>query len=127
MRDIQSRADIENLVELFYQKAMTDELIGHFFTEVVPLDLKVHLPIICDFWETTLLGNMVYKGNPMLKHLSLAEKSTLNKAHFKKWLAIWEKTILDHFEGRIAQEAITRARQIASLMQFKIDQHTDNQ
>ena len=126
-KDITSRKDIELIVQKFYEEAIHDNHIGHFFTEVVALNLQLHLPIICDFWETTLLGNIVYKGNPMLKHLSLAEKTTLNKSHFEKWLALWEKTVRDHFEGRITQEAITRARQIASLMQFKIQQLTDNQ
>jgi hemoglobin len=121
MIDIQSRADIETLVAAFYKNAIDDKLIGHFFTEVVQLNFDQHLPLICDFWETTLLGNIVYHGNPMLKHLSLAEKSPLNGQHFDRWLFLWEQTIDQHFDGVIAKEAINRATQIARLMQHKIN------
>lgn len=123
MNDIHSRADIEQLVSTFYQKAIKDELIGHFFSEVIPLNLEIHLPIICDFWESTLLGNLVYQSNPMIKHLALAEKSVMNSAHFERWLLLWKQTVIQKYDGPIAKEAINRATQIAKLMQFKIEQH----
>ena len=53
--DIETRAAIDALMQTFYGKAMTDEVIGRFFTEVVPLDLEQHLPVIGDFWESVLL------------------------------------------------------------------------
>jgi hemoglobin len=29
----------------FYGKALTDETIGFFFTEVAPLNMEVHMPL----------------------------------------------------------------------------------
>lgn len=120
MKDIASRADIEHLVEHFYHQAMVDETIAHFFHTVVVLDLEHHLPLICDFWETVLLGNIRYKGNPMLKHIDLAQKSPLQKEQFERWIALWKATNKKLFQGPISEEAMRRAEQIAGLMMFKL-------
>ena len=54
MKEIEGRKDVELLVDRFYEKAFKDKVIGHFFTQVVPLDLNHHIPILYDFWESTL-------------------------------------------------------------------------
>ncbi|MFT6815731.1 MAG: hemoglobin [Sphingobacteriales bacterium] len=121
MKDIETRVNIEFLINAFYQKITIDKLVGHFFTEVVVLEWDKHIPIIVDFWEGVLFGATKYKGNPMLKHIELSKKSPLKALHFERWLSTWEETIRAHFEGPKAEEAISRARQIGSLMQFKIE------
>lgn len=123
--DITSRADIELLVDRFYKKVLADKKIGQFFTEVVQLNWDKHMPIMYDFWETTLLGNIKYKGNPMLKHIELAQQRPLEAEHFAQWLELWRTTIKELFDGDKALEAITRAENIASLMQFKIQSQSD--
>ncbi|MDW7693068.1 group III truncated hemoglobin [Flammeovirgaceae bacterium SG7u.111] len=122
MRTLETREDIQFLVDKFYKQATADEAIGHFFTEVVQLDMEKHMPVMYDFWETTLLGNMVYKGNPMLKHFDLNKKSAIQPTHFAQWLSLWVSTVKQYFEGEKAEEAIKRASQIAGLMEFKIGQ-----
>lgn len=121
MRDIESREDIEFLVEQFYQKLMVDPDVGHFFTVVVQLNLEKHLPVICDFWETILLDNYVYKGNPMIKHIQLHQKSPLTDHHFSTWLSMWTTTILHFHKGPRADLAISRAESVAELMKYKIE------
>mgnify|MGYP003541956001 FL=1 len=54
--DIETRQDIYNLLEAFYAKALDDEVIGHFFTQVKKINMDEHLPVITDFWEMVLLG-----------------------------------------------------------------------
>ena len=120
MNDIQNRTDIEFLIDTFYKKAVTDDVIGFFFTEVVVLQWEVHIPIMCDFWESVLFGQAKYKGNPMLKHIELSRKHALKSEHFKQWLLLWEATVKENFNGERANEAISRANQIGELMQFKI-------
>ena len=110
------------LVDAFYKKAMSDDLIGHFFTEVVPLDLEKHMPTMYDFWESTLMHTGVYKGNPMLKHIDLHRKAALKEEHFERWLALWTETLGENFQGPNAEKAFQRANQIALLMQHKIHQ-----
>lgn len=120
MNDIVSRADIDVLIHSFYEKAMTDELIGHFFTEVVSLDLKAHLPHIADFWETTLLHNPTYKGNPIPPHQAMHKKSPLKKEHFDRWVSLFSETVQELFQGPKATMAVQRAQSIATVMQIKI-------
>lgn len=124
MKEIENRKDIEFLVDEFYKQVVKDELIGFFFTEVIALNMDQHMPIMYDFWESNLLGNMKYKGNPMTKHIVLNQKEPLTSVHFERWLQLWEETLSNHFQGSIAQEALKRAQQIAGLMQFKIQMHS---
>lgn len=122
MTDIKFREDIDLLVEAFYRKIMVDPTIGHIFTDVVQLQLEAHLPIICDFWESILLSNPIYRGNPMLKHLELAEKTALTQMHFEVWLGQWEQTVRELHSGEKADLAVQRAQDIGRLMQYKIGQ-----
>ncbi len=124
MNDIVGRTDIEEVVAEFYRRAIADDTIGHFFTEVVKLDFEKHIPIICDFWETVLFGSMTYKGNPVAKHIEINEKQTLQPPHFERWLQIWETTISERFRGEKAQEAISRAKQMALLIEHKVNSST---
>lgn len=120
MPDITTRPQIDQLVTAFYTKATTDATIGHIFTDVAKLNLEAHLPVICDFWESVLLGNMVYRGNPMRKHLELARKTALQREHFDVWLGLWEETTRELFAGEKAELAIFRAKNIGQLMLHKI-------
>ncbi|MBR9859413.1 group III truncated hemoglobin [bacterium] len=122
MKDISERKDIETLVDEFYKKVIPDPEIGYIFTEVEPLDWEKHIPIMYNFWESILLGNPVYKGNPMTKHIQLNKKEPLTAEHFQRWLYLWEETIHANFEGPKADEAVARAKHIAALMRHKISE-----
>lgn len=118
--DITTRQDIETLLVRFYSKVKVDATIGFFFTEVVKLDWDHHIPVITDFWETILLDNPVYQKNAMQVHYDLHQKSPLKKEHFDRWIQLFTETIDELFEGKKAELAKTRAKSIASLMQFKM-------
>ena len=121
VKDIKSVTDIQRQVDAFYTKVLDDEVIGHFFTRVVPLDLDVHLPILYRFWENMLLDRPVYQGNPMLKHLAMDAISPMEPQHFARWLELWKETVDTYFAGELAEKAKYRAEQIALLMQHKVD------
>lgn len=120
MKDITTRDDVEFLVKTFYDQVIHDELIGFFFTDIAKIDLGRHLPKMYDFWESILLGNPVYEGNPMRVHFPLNEVTALEEKHFNRWLQIWEKTVHNNFAGEKAETAITRALNIARIMNFKM-------
>jgi hemoglobin len=122
MKDIQNRSDIEFLINAFYEKVIKDDVIGYIFTDVVQLNWETHIPVMYDFWETILLDQMKYKGNPMLKHIELNKKEPLQSQHFERWIALWEGTIDHHFVGENADEAKKRANLMGGLMQYKIKQ-----
>jgi len=120
MRDIENRKDIEHLIDTFYKRLLQDKTISHFFTQVVVLDWEVHIPLLYDFWESMLFDTYTYKGNAMHKHISLHQKQSLEPEHFERWLYLWEQTILQNYKGQKANKAIEKAKQIGSLMLFKI-------
>ncbi len=118
--DIQTRSDIELLVNTFYQKVEKDEIIRHFFIDVVKLDWSKHIPVMYDFWESILLDKHNYKGNPMPAHVSLNEKSPMKKEHFDRWIQLFSSTTDELFAGEKAELAKTRALSIATVMQIKL-------
>ena len=121
-KDIVSREDIETLVDSFYKKVIKDDTIGYFFNKVVKLDWEKHIPIMYDFWETTLFHQAIYKGNPMKIHVDLHAQEPLKKVHFDQWLSIFNETVDELFQGEKANLAKTRALSIATIMQIKIHQ-----
>ena len=62
-RDIASRADIERLVNGFYERVRGDELLGPIFDDVAQTDWALHLPKMYDFWEGVLFGVAGFRGN----------------------------------------------------------------
>ena len=121
-KEIENRKDIELLVDTFYEKVLKDETIGYIFSEVAKIDLAKHMPLMHDFWETTLFHKAIYKGNPMKVHLDLNIKIPLNKRHFDQWLWMFNETVDELFYGEKADLAKTRALSIATVMQIKIHQ-----
>ena len=119
-KDIQTGEDIKLLVDNFYRKAIADDSLGHIFTDVAKVNWEHHLPIMYAFWESILLGEIGYKGNPMDAHFRLNEKYTLTADHFNTWKFLFIETVDEHFEGEVADMAKQKAVSIADLMFYKI-------
>ena len=66
-KDISTSEDVKTLVDAFYNDVKSDPIIGYVFTDVAKVDWEEHLPRMYKFWEFALLGNAIYKGNPMMK------------------------------------------------------------
>ena len=120
INDLCDRKDIEKLVDSFYSKVLADEIIGFIFTDVVKLDWKKHIPLMYDFWETTLFHKTIYKGNPLAVHIELNKKIKLEKKHFDRWLMLFNQTVDTLFKGNNAEQAKVRALSIATIIQIKI-------
>lgn len=126
MKKLESREDIEFLVNTFYDKIAKDELIGFFFKDVVKVEWEKHLPTMYSFWESILFGQMSYKGNPMQKHFPINMKEPMEKKHFERWLLLWKATIEENFSGENASMAITKSENIANLMAYKMEMARKN-
>ena len=120
--DITTREDIELLMNNFYEKLLSDEAISYIFTDVAKLDIKTHIPVIADFWESVLLNKNVYHNNTMKIHLDLNDKTPLLSSHFDVWLKHFTATVDELFEGNIALLAKQRATSVATVMKIKIAQ-----
>jgi len=111
--DILTRADIELLVNHFYDKVKQDTLLAPVFAVV---DWPHHLPVMYNFWSSMLLGDQTYLGNPFQKHVHLA----INSAHFNRWLELFKRSVDEHFAGFKADEVKSRAQNIAGVFQHKM-------
>lgn len=121
MKKLETREDIENLVNSFYNKVIKDEKIGFFFTEVARIELERHLPKMYAFWESVLFGQMTYKGNPMGAHFPVNEIHAMEQQHFDRWLELWKAAVEESFTGYTADMAINKSENIAKLMAFKME------
>ncbi|MCC2590474.1 group III truncated hemoglobin [Chryseobacterium sp. MFBS3-17] len=121
MKKLETRADIELLVNKFYEKVQTDETIGFFFNDVANVDWSHHLPKMYSFWETLLFGQISYKGNPMAVHFPINEQVPMEKFHFEHWVKLWTATVEENFVGEMADSAIYKATNIANLMGYKME------
>ncbi|CAB4891367.1 MAG: hypothetical protein F2806_01995 [Actinobacteria bacterium] len=118
--DITTRDDISDLVVAFYNNAFLDDLLGPVFTDVAKLDLDMHLPIMCDFWETVLFRAGKYQRNALQVHAALHRKSALTPEHFGRWLDIWTATVDAMFAGEKADLAKLQATRIAWSMSRRL-------
>jgi hemoglobin len=101
-KDIENRADIDDLMNRFYRRALSDEKIGYIF-KIAELDLEHHLPVIGDFWETLLFGTGNYQRhgrNPLQVHAELNKKTPLFFEHFERWLEIFASRLTNLLKGR---------------------------
>ena len=119
-RDIEDRADIVVLVNIFYQKIKTDKLIGYIFTDIARLNWEKHLPIMYDFWDNILFYTENYEGNPMLMHGHLSKITDLEKKHFRRWTKLFSDTVDELFAGERAELIKQKSMSISKILQQSI-------
>jgi len=120
--DITTRADVENLVNTFYDKVRDDATIGVIFNEIADVNWGTHLPKMYDFWEGILFGTGNYRGRPMPPHFKLNETYPFRPEYFDAWLTLFYTTVDELFKGEKAAEAKMRAMNIAAVMEHRIRQ-----
>ena len=81
-KDIHNRNDIIRLVDAFYDKIKTDQVIGFIFNDIAQVNWEDHLPKMYDFWDNVLFFTGNFDGNPMQKHKELHNKCPLTHAHY---------------------------------------------
>jgi len=125
-KDITNKDDIKLLDDKFYDKVKANSVIGHIFNDTAKVDWGNHLPKMYSFWSGLLLGEHGFSGNPMQKHIELSKQTPMTEIQFSEWLLIFTQTTDELFEGEKADEAKTRAANIARLMLHKIQTVTSN-
>ena len=119
-KDIQNRADIELLVNVFYAKVLADDMLGKIFQDTANMNWSTHFPAMYNFWENIILFTGTYEGNPMLLHTHLHHITPLNEAHFDQWNLLFISTVDGLFEGKKAGLAKQRAISISNIMREKL-------
>lgn len=120
MKDIESRDDIALLINTFYDKVKEDDTIGYIFNDVANVNWEKHLPVMYDFWETTLFHKNSYQGNPMGVHQKLNKDVKLSKAHFARWEKLFHENADALFKGLNTETIKQRATSIKTVMELKI-------
>ena len=114
--DLRTRSDVLTLLDEFYGRAFTDELLRPIFVDIAQMDLTVHIPIIADFWTKVVLHQGEYRRNVLIPHRDLHEAADLKAAHFERWLELWRDTVDEHYAGRNAETAKLQGARIAFSM-----------
>lgn len=114
--DISTEADIEQMVNSFYQSVQEDELLDYVFNDFAQVDWDAHLPIMYRFWNSIILGKATYRGNPFAKHIPLP----IHAAHFERWVDLFVQNIDSQFQGDNAELSKHRAKSIAHIFQSKL-------
>jgi hemoglobin len=112
MRDIQSRADIQALIDLFYSRLLKIDEIKVVFEGI---DFPAHVPHIVHFWSFVLLDEPGYKTNVFDRHRHLPIKVH----HFEIWLSVFNEAVDDLFQGEKAALAKQRATVLAYTFKSK--------
>lgn len=120
--EIQHLDDIKLLVDAFYNKVRQDELIGPLFNSVIQDRWPTHLIKMYSFWQTVLLGENSYYGNPFMAHANLP----LEKVHFERWIELFYQTLDEHFEGEVVDEAKWRAAKMAEMFHYKLESNKES-
>jgi hemoglobin len=98
--------NIEILVRRFYEKAMLDKDIGHFFILELGDDLSnedwvEHIGRLVDFWGTIFLEERLYKSDPYGPHFTIIG---LEDEHFTRWMELFNETAYEIYSPTIAKE-----------------------
>ncbi|MDH4473762.1 MAG: group III truncated hemoglobin [Fluviicola sp.] len=114
MNTIETKKDIELLVDTFYTAILKDEQLAPFFAH---LNFVEHLPKMVHFWSFVLLDEPGYTTNVTDKHAGMK----LNKALFDRWVELFHATVDELFEGEKAQLAKERATVLGWTMASKFN------
>jgi len=98
--------NIETLVQKFYEKAMLDKDIGHFFIlelgdDLTNEDWVDHISRLVDFWGTIFLEERLYNSDPYGPHFTIIG---LEKEHFTRWMKLFNETADEIYIPVIAQK-----------------------
>lgn len=107
---------IKNVTYSFYEKAVSDFLIGYQFRKIQefksadplspPLDaFKSHLPRIVKFWRIQLLGERLSKEDKRFDLINIHKELKPNKGEVLRWVKLFYST-LDEYESDDNKEFI---------------------
>ncbi|MBN3758884.1 group III truncated hemoglobin [Paraburkholderia sp. Tr-20389] len=107
--------NIRELVYAFYDRVRADTLIGPVFEQKLAGRWDEHLPKMCVFWGSLVLGAKQYRGNVQQAHMPL---EGLEPRHFSRWLYLFLDTVESRYEPAAAVRFMEPALRIAQSLQL---------
>jgi len=114
--DLESRADIHDLVVGFYREIVFDELLEPVFGEVAEVDWALHIPTLIDYWCRVLLRQPGYVGSIIEAHRHVHDLEPLRIEHFDRWYGLWTESIDARWTGPLADHAKEHAARIGKAL-----------
>ncbi len=124
--DIQGRAEIETLVNTFYERVRSDEVLGFIFDKVAQTNWEAHLPKMYAFWETVIFRSGGFTGNPIAAHAKLVPLTNMGRPQFDRWLLLFRGTVDDLFAGEHAEHIKNCAEDMANVIHARINHVPDS-
>jgi hemoglobin len=115
-RELDSRAEIHDLVVGFYREIVFDDLLGPVFGEVAEVDWSVHIPKLIDYWCRVLLREPGYDGYILDAHRHVHGLEPLRIEHFDRWYALWAEAVDERWTGPVAEAAKRHAARTGAVL-----------
>lgn len=117
LTDLANRSDLEVLLRRFYGRVLVDDVLAAPFRGVRDITgLDTHIPLMTDFWETSLFRVRRYHGRVHDAHSRVHANTPLSAVHFIRWLTTWYDTVDEMYRGPLAERAKRQAARIAWAM-----------
>lgn len=116
LRDLDDRAQIHDLVVLFYREIVFDDLLEPVFDEVAEVDWTSHIPKLIDYWCRVLLGEQGYDGFMLGAHQRVSDIEAFRPEHFDQWFKLWVASIDSHWAGPRAEQAKAHAVHMGGVL-----------
>lgn len=110
-------ADLQRLVDAFYDRVRRDAVLGPLFNRAVA-DWPEHLERLGAFWSSVMRTTGRYKGSPMAAHLRHA--AAIQPEMFERWLALWRETAAEQLVPADAAAVIEKAERIAESLKLAL-------
>jgi hemoglobin len=109
--------NIHALVHAFYARVRDDALLGPIFSAALKGHWHEHLPKMCRFWASIVLGTKTYQGNVQRAHQPL---TGLTPRHFNRWLYLFLDTVQSRYEPAAAVRFMVPALRMAQSLQSEL-------
>ncbi len=107
---------ISILVDAFYARIRTDQMLGPIFNRVIDDQWDPHLEKMKSFWGSVALHTGTYSGQPVPKHKAL---KGVDRAKFDLWLKMFRETLENTAPSdQVICYFMERAERIAESLQL---------
>lgn len=110
-----TEANIRELVYAFYDRVRADAVLGPVFETRLSGRWDEHLPKMCRFWGSIVLGTRTYRGNVQQAHQPI---DGIEPHHFSRWLYLFLDTVENRFRPAAAVRFMEPALRIAQSLQL---------
>ncbi len=114
--DLDSRAEIHDLVVRFYREITFDDLLAPVFGEVAEVDWSEHLPRLIDYWCRVLLGHPGYEGQLLRAHRDARHRQAFDLELFDRWYSLFVRAVDERWAGPNALRAKRHAARVTSTV-----------